>query len=309
MRSRSVSEKPATSPPAASVGAGTCAPADGIPWVVVAAWRGASRFKAHLQVSAALRDTFRTGAGWTGAESTAGAGIVARVGHGRLQPEHVAAVASELVRRTTGPDGAARLAERADLEPVAGAVLGDAFAGRVETDRKVVVPHWASAGRVDLVVRAEPGAERLAWLAELKWCGPRHDILYEGVWDLFKMALATKRDEHPRAYLIAGAETSLWQGSMFADLFDEQEHDPVELCLRRLDNRQGTLAWDAALQGGYDRYPDRVPARLRTSVRGRAPVDHWELRAVEVSMTGDRWVRMEGGWPHGRRPAGARRPA
>ncbi len=225
----------------------------------------------------------------------------------RLTHGLVAAIASELER--CAEHGVAGLAERKDLEPAAVAALGGTFAGRVEKDRRVAVPHWVSVGNVDLIVRAGLASEQLALMAELKWCGPGYDILYEGVWDLMKMALATTRAEQPRAYLITGAEHSLWRTSSFADLFEDEEHDPVQLCLRELNNRGRTLAWDALLKGGYDRYPDAVPASLRTSVRGRAAVGDWELRVVEVHVAGEKWIPMDGGWPHGRRPARARRPA
>jgi hypothetical protein len=214
---------------------------------------------------------------------------------GPLRDELVAAIASELEQRAAEPAGVAGLAERKHLEPATLAALGRAFPGRVEKDRKVAVPLWASVGNVDLVVRAAPATERLVLLAELKWCGPNHDILHEGLWDLLKMTLATKRDEKPHANLIAGAEKSLWRTSAFAHLFDNREHDPVELCLRELDDRRRTLAWDAALEGGYDRYPDAIPASLRTSICGRAPVGSWELRAVEVGNCGRR-LGTHGRW-------------
>ncbi len=225
-----------------------------------------------------------------------------------LARELVAAIAAELERRAERFRAIGGMGERADLEPAAVAAISPAFTGRVEKDRRVAVPKWASVGNVDLVVRSKPGSDRLAWVAELKWCRPGDDILYEAVWDLLKMALVTTREERPSAYLITGAEKGLWRVSPFADLFDEGEHDPAELCFRELNDRANTLAWDDLLRGGYDRYPDAVPARLHTSECGRAPVGDWELRAVEVSVSDGRWISMDGGWPSGHRPSRARRP-
>ncbi len=125
---------------------------------------------------------------------------------------------------------------------------------------------------------------------------------------MFKMALATRREEHPKAYLISGAEQSLWGTSDFADLFDDATHDSVELCARRLPDSKRTLAWDDLLRGGFDSCPDQVPARIATVVVGRAPVGEWELRAVQVAVSGEDWITMDDGWPHGHRPEGARHP-
>lgn len=221
-----------------------------------------------------------------------------------LTEDLVDAIAAGLERRAVET-----LAERKDLEPSAVAALTPAFGERVEKDRKISVPHWTGVGNTDLLVREAPGAERPRWVAELKWCRPGHDVLYEMIWDMFKMALASGREDHPTAYLIAGAERSLWESSAFADLFDDVMHDTVELCARRLPDRKGTLAWDDLLRGGWDKYPDQLPARIATVVVGRAPVGEWQLRAVQVNVIGEDWITMNGGWPQGNRPEDARHPA
>lgn len=226
-----------------------------------------------------------------------------------LTEDLVVAIAIALERRVERGTLWATLAERKDLEPSVVAVLAPAFGERVEKSRKIDVPHWTRVGQVDLLVRKAAGSERLCLTVELKWCKSGHDILYEGIWDMFKMALVTGREEHPRAYLISGAEQSLWRTSDFAGLFDDATHDPVELCARRLPDRKKTLAWDDLLRGGYDSYPDQLPARIDTVVIGRAVVGDWELRAVQVNVIGGDWITMEGGWPHGNRPKDARHPA
>lgn len=55
--------------------------------------------------------------------------------------------------------------------------------------------------------------------------------------------------------------------------------------------------------------PEAVPARLQTTVAGRASVGDGELRAVEVSVTSGDWIPFTDGWPWGKRPVSARRPA
>lgn len=111
-----------------------------------------------------------------------------------------------------------------------------------------------------------------------------------------------------RTYLLTGAEASVWEASVFADLFDDGVYDSEQLCLRRLSDKRATLAWDAALEGALDRYPEALPALMRTRSCGRALLGRWELRGVEVTVVKDGWIAMDGGWPHGRRPAGARHP-
>ena len=87
-------------------------------------------------------------------------------------------------------------------------------------------------------------------MCERKWCGPGNDVLYEAIWDLFKMALGKTREDHPATFLMTGAQKSLWAGSAFADLFETNNHVSEELCQRRLPDRCKTIAWDDLLRGG-----------------------------------------------------------
>lgn len=225
-----------------------------------------------------------------------------------LNDEVVAAVASAIEQRAAAAGTLEAIAERKDLEPVTAAVLDAAFPGRAEKDRKVTIPRWVHVGRVDAIVREAPGSDRMSALIELKWCGPAHDILFEGISDLLKMALGTTRSDRPRGYLLTGAEMSLWSASRFADLFDEADHNPVELCARRLPDKKRTLAWDEAIRGAYGHYPDAVPAGIATRVVGRASIGSWELRAVDVIVTDTKLIAVDGGWPYGDRPADAEHP-
>lgn len=213
-----------------------------------------------------------------------------------------------VLRSRAGDGGEAAFGERTDLEPAAVEGLREVFGDRVEKSRRVSIPRWESVGQVDIVVHSPETPDEPSVLAELKWCRAQHDVVFEGVWDCFKMALATLRPESPRAYLITGAHASVWAKSPFADLFETATHDPVELCMRDIGGRDHWLAWDALLYGGSDRYPDAVPAALRTTVVGRSPVGDSELRAVEVRVASADWIPWLDGWPHGLRPAQAHRP-
>ena len=203
--------------------------------------------------------------------------------------------------------GVAALGERKHLEPAALDSLQSVFGERAAKSRRVKIPHWESVGNVDVVVTRPDTQAEFSILGELKWCGTR-PVLFEAVWDCFKMALGTLRPEHPRAYLITGAHATVWETSPFAVLFETQDHDPVELCMRDIGGRDHWLAWDALLYGGKDRYPDAVPAAIRTTVVARAPVGEGEIRAVEVDVVGDDWIPFANGWPRGERPSTARRP-
>jgi hypothetical protein len=87
-------------------------------------------------------------------------------------------------------------------------------------------------------------------------------------------------------------------------------HDPAELCLRRLADKKGTIAWDDLLRGGYESYPGWVPAKIATKVSGRASVgESHELRAVELCGPECEAIGLVAGWPDGDRPKEAKHPS
>ena len=224
-----------------------------------------------------------------------------------LDGQLVQAIATIMERRIDAR-GIEKVGERKDLEPATIAVLGAAFPGRAEKERKVAIPDWEQVGNVDVIVRYEPGSSTLSALVELKWAGPGDDILYEAIYDLFKLALAAQREDRPRTYLLTGAAKTHWEGSVFADIFSHAEHDPEELTRRRLQNKQQTLAWDDLLRGAHDSCPLALPHGIQTEVAGRAGVGDWQLRAVQVSVSNQASVPFGGGWPWGQRPAEAKHP-
>jgi hypothetical protein len=228
---------------------------------------------------------------------------------GALDRDLVIGVAAVMRHRAASTGGTEKLGERRDLEPVTAAVLSEAFPKRVVRDHKYDVLAWPKVGRVDVVVKEAKGVLFASHLIELKWSGPGGDKIVEGIWDAFKMALCTQLVEAPRAYLLTGAHMKTWETSPFSDVFDTAEHDPVELCMRRLPGKNQTLVWDYLLDGGYDNYPSLLPGRITTEICGRAQVGEWELRAVEVIVPDDtEMISMTGGWPHGERPVEAKHP-
>jgi hypothetical protein len=133
--------------------------------------------------------------------------------------DHLVQAIATIMERRIQARGIEVVGERKDLEPSTVAVLGAAFPDRVEKERKVAIPDRKRVGNADIIVRTEPGSSALSALVELKWAGPGDDILYEAIYDLFKLALATQRKDRPRTYLLTGAAKAHWEGSVFADLF------------------------------------------------------------------------------------------
>jgi hypothetical protein len=183
---------------------------------------------------------------------------------------------------------------------------------------EIVVPvaGWPSLGRstTDTVVESKTGTCVPRLVAELKWISASGEYkVYEAMWDLFKMALQSRMSTVRAAYLITGAPPAAWQGDPCAGLFSDDLHRVDTLCQRRSNTRKRWLIWDWLLEGGRDRAPEFVPSPIRTvmlpSVTVRAGPHAWDLRAVRVEVPDDATeIPFLNGWPHGDRPADAKRP-
>jgi hypothetical protein len=208
--------------------------------------------------------------------------------------------------------GLGLLSEKKHLEPATGRALAQLYPGLAETGRKVEVPDWPKVGPVDAIVRYAAGVRQFRYLIELKWCGKGHDVLHEAVWDLFKMANASMRQEVEAAYLLTGASAQLWNGGLCRELFDSTTHSSEGLCTVRFPTGSKRLVWDWMLEGGNDHYPDQVPAQIKTNRVGAASLsfegEAWELRMVKVEPADEMLVPFADGWPKGERPSDARRP-
>jgi hypothetical protein len=115
---------------------------------------------------------------------------------------------------------------------------------------------------MDFVVEWPRGSRRFRHVGELKWCQLGDDKVYETIWDLFKLALMTRIPGVRTAHLITGAPNAMWPSALCVDIFDGGTFDTAELCTRRFPRGGQRTAWDYLLEGGYDRHPDRVPARI-----------------------------------------------
>jgi hypothetical protein len=180
----------------------------------------------------------------------------------------------------------------------------------------IPVAGWPLLGRsaTDFVAISPPASRSFAHVGELKWCSPGTDKLYEVIWDLFKMALMSRRADVLTAHLITGAPACMWPNALCGDVFSGGTYSPDELCRRRFSRGSRRTAWDDLLAGGSDRHPDRVPGQMTTVPTGepvelRGPGGVWELRAVRVAIDeSSADVPFTGGWPNDARPPDARRP-
>lgn len=181
----------------------------------------------------------------------------------------------------------------------------------------IVIPvaEWPSLGRsaTDLVVDWPPGSRRPRHVGELKWCQQGDEKVYEAIWDLFKMALVSRQAGVRTAHLITGAPVGMWPTALGGDILDGGTFEPSELCGRRFPRGARRTAWDHLLEGGYGRYPDRLPAQITTvpvgAVDVSGPGGRWLLRAVRVAVEGaTAELECPGGWPDGDRPSDARYP-
>ena len=185
----------------------------------------------------------------------------------------------------------------------------------VVVGKVIPVPGWPSLGRGGVDLAVVSGPSQYSALVEAKWCHSGTDKIYEAIWDLFKVALVERMPTVRTAYLVTGAPAGMWPSALCADLFEGGSFTPEELCTRRFPRGGRRTAWDYLLEGGYDRYPDRVPSAIITTPIAD-PVDvavadqRWVLRAVTVAGVGTQPdVLFRDGWPHGDRPSDARRPA
>jgi len=220
-------------------------------------------------------------------------------------PAVLADAAADLETRAAEKPSLSSLREVKDLEPAIVGALRQRFPNRIEKSRKIAIPRWSAVGNVDIVVRRQAGSEELALAAELKWSWT-YDKVYEAIWDFFKMALLATRRDVDATVLITGASLREWESTLCSDLYDDGTHSVIELCSRRFRTGSRRLAWDDLLEGGYDRFPDAVPATITTEVVAVQPVvlkaECWQLRAVQVRPATNLLVPFSHGWPSGERP-------
>jgi hypothetical protein len=183
-----------------------------------------------------------------------------------LNTDVLAVIAANLEDRADGDPST--LAELRDLQPAAVQTLEAEFSDRVESTHKIAVPGWPSVGPVDVIVREAAGSETVDLAMELKWCSRSRDVLYEAIWDIFKIALTTTREDRPTGYLLTGAPRGLWQTSEFSDLFENGLHSSRGLASVAFPTRDGR--WHGTICCGVATtiIPARCQHVLKPSRRG-----------------------------------------
>jgi len=162
----------------------------------------------------------------------------------------------------------------------------------------LAIPGWdPQPGETDIVVTLPDGGGRV--LAEAKV-----DDIDQMLWDIFKMASASRIDGVRAVYLLGaappvrspGLRSARWAGSRAcAELFDPENGGRVWESADML--RVWDAAWTALLKGGRGR-PARVPAQVRVEFVGSSPVPAfpgYEARCIEVRVEGDQWLELQGG--------------
>jgi hypothetical protein len=193
--------------------------------------------------------------------------------------------------------GVMRVAE-ADLRAAVRRSLQLLLGARVDPEARLKLVHWPGRlGAADIGVRESPKSSRYTALAECKWC--REDKLYEALWDLLKLALASRELELESAYLIVAAPRSIWEKpARCADLFDGIRDGTGALV------RRHAREWAYLLQGNKTARPRRVPDIVASRPLGEvaiqtADADDWLLRGATVEPASDGWLKFEDGWPVG----------
>ena len=121
-----------------------------------------------------------------------------------------------------------------------------------------------------------------------------------------KVALLTRQYGVP-GYLVSAAPRASWKTAIGADLFGTGTIASADLFKLRFP--AGRPLWDWLLEGGYGRYPNRVPREIATREVTRAlvqsPQTVWEVRAAAISAApGSSDLELRDGWPEGKRPEG-----
>jgi hypothetical protein len=145
-------------------------------------------------------------------------------------------------------------------------------------------------GSIDVAVLRR---EELVVAAELKL-----DDVDQTLWDIYKMASASRIRSVSGAYVVAAAPEKTWSRPLdCVDLYLAESSDewPSEFLFGKYRK-----AWAHLLKGGTAR-PTRVPTQLRLRFLTTAPVPSYPgyvLRALRVDDGGqDRWLQFRDGWP------------
>ena len=172
--------------------------------------------------------------------------------------------------------------------------------GRVRANQKlpgIAIPDWdPQPGWLDIAVVDEN--DEPVVVAELKL-----DDVDQTIWDIFKLASATRLPSVRAAYMVVGAPPTIWVTSLAAVPFYEGHTEKV--WSSKFVFEEYKVAWKNLLNGGRGR-PLRVPSSLVLTplLTTHVPAyPDYELRILKVSdLNADAFIELREGWPFSRRP-------
>lgn len=142
---------------------------------------------------------------------------------------------------------------------------------------------WPNVGPVDVSLLDQAG--KPAAFLELKW-GAK--TLYNCIWDLPKMSVATTRQHTRSAYLVAGAPTSEWENADGAELFQAGQWSGAELLVKY---DKYWKFWE----GDVKTHPVSLPAQIDTHLVKTMPTlvrgEEWQLRCIRITAGGE-WLNV-----------------
>lgn len=155
----------------------------------------------------------------------------------------------------------------------------------------VTLPDWEpSPGSIDVAV---VDGDQLAIAAELKL-----DDVDQTLWDIYKMASASRIESVSGAYVVAAAPEKTWSRRL--DCVELFHPENAEKWFSEFLFDEYRKAWARLLKGGTAR-PTRVPTQIRFRWITAAPVRSYpgyELRALRVDDGPEgRWLEFKDGWP------------
>jgi hypothetical protein len=214
-------------------------------------------------------------------------------------PDALDALVDDAVARAVA-DVRPEPSDRSFLEKRLAAVLAAELAaatGRTVTENKklpgIELPDWSpQPGWIDIAVLNKGGSP---WITiEIKL-----DDVDQTLWDIHKMASASRLSSVEAAYVVAGAPERTWHSGLACTELYTPASQATTWSSGALFG-QHKAAWTKLLRGGRGR-PTRVPATIRlTPLAAHAVLafPRYEVRPLRVESVEDGgWLKLAGGWP------------
>jgi hypothetical protein len=161
----------------------------------------------------------------------------------------------------------------------------------VFTEAKLQLPGWTTnLGGFDVAVA---GPEGSVVLIETKW-----GQVWQGIWDVLKLASATRHPRVTAAYAVYAASATEWtrEKDLGAGLFGDWEARQFATNALLGDNEKD---WEANLKGSPTVYPSQLPGAVDLRPVSAQPVvllgTEYKIRAVSVAALPSKPLKLERG--------------